>query len=394
MNKHPYNIFPEMLGEDYNRLKSDINNNGYDLKYPIWLYEDKILDGWNRQRVCNELQVQPIYKDFVGSDIEAINFVMRTNKRRNLTSTQWACVAVEAEDLIDTIRESTEKERRLKQAETLRELNKFATPEEQEAMQQKIVANKTSNRNVTDSKIAEAFNTNRTYINEAARLKKDNPEKFEQLKNGSKTISETTKEEKKEVVQRKVDEYRQEIAEVNDFQIDIYKTDYKFQIIYADPPWSYWESGEKNQSLHYQTMSIDDIKRLPIHRITDENCILFLWITFPILKESLELIDEWGFKYSTCGFVWVKKTVNDKFHFGNGAWTRANSELCLIATKGSITRIDASISQVLDDTIGEHSEKPKRVRELITRLVGELPRIELFSRNTNKDGWFNWGNLI
>lgn len=386
MKKHKYNIFPEMLPEDYNRLKSDISNNGYDIKNPIWLYDDEILDGWNRQRVCNELKVQPIYRDFVGSDIDAINFVMRTNKRRNLTSTQWACIAVEAEDLVLKIRESTEKERREKQS--ISQSNGSIT--------QKIVEQTVDRtKNETASKLAEVFNTNRTYVNEAARIKELNPERFEQLKSGEKTMSEAKKEEKKEIVLKKVEEYKQKISEVSDFNIDIFNTDKRFQIIYADPPWSYWEGGEKNQSLHYQTMSIDEIKKLPIENILDENCILFLWVTFPILKESLELIDAWGFKYSTAGFVWVKKNEKtDSYFFGNGAWTRANAELCLIATKGSITRIDASISQVLDDVIGEHSEKPKRVRELITRLVGELPRIELFSRNTERDGWFNWGNAI
>ena len=67
MIKHKFNIFPEMLPEDYNRLKGDIQNKGYDLKYPIWLYNDSILDGWNRQRVCNELNVKPIYRDFLGT---------------------------------------------------------------------------------------------------------------------------------------------------------------------------------------------------------------------------------------------------------------------------------------------------------------------------------------
>lgn len=380
MIKHEYNIFPEMLPEDYNRLKSDISNNGFDLKYPIWLYEDKILDGWNRQRVCNELKVQPIYKDFQGSDIDAINFVMRTNKRRNLNSTQWACIAVEADDLIAHLREQAKE--RQGQRTDLTSGKKFPDVENGEDGR-------------TATKLAGMFNTNPTYVKEAKKQKSMNPERFAQMKSGEKTISEAKKEEKKEVVLKKVEEYKQQLVEVSDFNVDIFNTDKKFQIIYADPPWSYWEGGEKNQSLHYQTMSIDDIKKLPVNNIADSNSILFLWVTFPILKESLELIAAWGFKYSTAGFVWVKKNEkSDSYFFGNGSWTRANAELCLIATKGSVTRIDASISQVLDDVIGEHSEKPKRVRELITRLVGELPRIELFSRNTKEDGWFNWGNSI
>ena len=208
-------------------------------------------------------------------------------------------------------------------------------------------------------------------------------------------IREKRKEEKKAIVAEKEAEYVAKIAETTIFDVDIFNTDKKFNIIYADPAWSYWEGGEKNQSMHYKTMGIDDIKNLPVSDIADENAILFIWVTYPILQEAFEVIKSWGFKYSTCGFAWVKKNkVSESWFFGNGAWTRANTELCLIATRGTVTRLDASISQVLDDRIMEHSQKPERVRELITRLVGKLPRIELFSRNTKNDGWFNWGNGI
>lgn len=378
--KHRFNIFPEMLEEDFQRLKKDIHENGYDVKYPIWLYEDQILDGWNRQRACNELKVQPIYKHFEGTEIEAIEFVMRTNKRRNLNSTQWACVAVEAEELIAALKEAA-KERQGTRTDLTSD--------------KKLSEVKNEHENKTAHKLAEAFNTNRTYINEAAKLKEQAPEKFEQLKKGEKTISEIKKEQKREVVTKRVEEYKKEIATVSDFAIDIFNTDKKFNIIYADPPWQYWEGGEKNQSLHYKTMDIAEIAALPVKEIADENCILFMWVTFPILHESFRLMEAWGFRYSTAGFVWVKKNPkSDSYFFGNGSWTRANAELCLIGVRGSIQRLDASVSQVLDDVVGEHSQKPNRVRQLITRLVGELPRIELFSRNTDKDGWFNWGNGV
>lgn len=229
--------------------------------------------------------------------------------------------------------------------------------------------------------------------------KRATEEQIQKLENNDATISqvyhEIKKEEKKNVVKEKVEKYKEEIKDICDFDIDIFNTDKKFQIIYADPAWSYWEGGQKNQSLHYQTMSIKDICKLPINKISDDNSILFLWVTYPILKESFDVIESWGFKYSTCGFVWVKKNKkSDSYFFGNGSWTRANSELCLIATKGSITRLDASISQIVDEKISEHSRKPLVVKKLITDLVGDLPRIELFSRNKEKDGWFNWGNNI
>ena len=229
--------------------------------------------------------------------------------------------------------------------------------------------------------------------------KRATEQQIEKLENNDITINqvyqEIKKEEKKNIVKEKVEKYKEEIKDISDFDIDIFNTDKKFQIIYADPAWSYWESGQKNQSLHYQTMSIKDICDLPINKISDDNSILFLWITYPILKESFDVIESWGFKYSTCGFVWVKKNKkSDSYFFGNGSWTRANRELCLIATKGSITRLDASISQIVDERISEHSRKPLIVKKLITDLVGDLPRIELFSRNKEKDGWFNWGNNI
>lgn len=200
---------------------------------------------------------------------------------------------------------------------------------------------------------------------------------------------------KKEAVHTAEKQYQESIKDVNTFEEDIFNTDKQFNIIYADPPWQYWEGGYKNQSLHYPTMTIEEIKALPVSSIAAKDCILFLWVTFPILCESLDIIQAWGFKYSTCGFVWLKKNKNtDSWFFGNGSWTRANTELCLIATKGTVTRINASISQIIEAPVSEHSEKPLIVRERITDLVGALPRIELFSRNNDNDGWYNWGNKI
>jgi N6-adenosine-specific RNA methylase IME4 len=198
------------------------------------------------------------------------------------------------------------------------------------------------------------------------------------------------REEKVQAVEAKVQEHKDKPTG----SIDIYFTDKKYNIIYADPAWQYFESGNKNQSLHYKTMTIEELCTLPVGNIADDNCILFLWVTYPILQESFKLIESWGFSYSTCGFVWVKKNkVSDSNFFGCGSWTRANSELCLIATKGTITRLTATISQVIETPIEAHSKKPSIARGLITELVGELPRIELFCRQA-EPGWDCWGNEV
>ena len=195
---------------------------------------------------------------------------------------------------------------------------------------------------------------------------------------------------KKQAIQQRIAEH----AGIQTGTVDIASTDRKYNIIYADPAWQYWEGGNKNQSLHYTTMTIEDICALPVKNIADDNCVLFLWVTYPILPDAFRVIESWGFKYSTAAFVWVKKNKKQGSPFiGCGSWTRANSELCLLATKGNVTRLDASISQIVESPIEEHSRKPAIVRELITRLVGELPRIELFCR-TPVDGWDVWGNEV
>ena len=138
-------------------------------------------------------------------------------------------------------------------------------------------------------------------------------------------------------------------------------------------------------------MNIDDIYKLPIEEITEKDCVLFMWVTFPLLQEGLETIKQWGFAYKTCGFNWVKKNKKaDSWFWGLGYWTRANSELCLIATKGKPSRVSKSVHQIVDARIREHSRKPDGVRTRIVELCGDLPRIELFARQ-EVDGWDCWG---
>ncbi len=207
--KHKYNVFPEMSSEDYDRLRNDIEVNGYDESQPIWIYQEQILDGWNRYRACNELAVEPTIEQFTGNDIEAINFVMRTNKRRNLNSGQWACIAIEAEHIVEAIREAVEKERRQKQAETQ------ATTKTSGAITELIPPQPINKRdNETRTKVANIFNTNERYVSEATKLKKESPETYEQVKAGNKTFSEVKKEQKQEklkqaVIRRKEDESKQ-----------------------------------------------------------------------------------------------------------------------------------------------------------------------------------------
>ena len=168
----------------------------------------------------------------------------------------------------------------------------------------------------------------------------------------------------------------------------------KYKIIYADPPWSYNDKSlnRGGAERHYKTTSINDLCNIDVKSITDDNCILFMWATFPKIAEALRLIDAWGFTYKTNGFTWIKKNKKSLTNFwGMGRWTRSNAEACLIATKGKPKRESMSVHSVVESPIMKHSKKPEHVRELIIELCGDLPRIELFCRDS-PDGWDTWGN--
>ncbi|KKL74553.1 hypothetical protein LCGC14_2063740 [marine sediment metagenome] len=171
----------------------------------------------------------------------------------------------------------------------------------------------------------------------------------------------------------------------------------KYQIIYADCPWEYEDkalAGDRGAICKYPVMNMEDIKRLPVATIADDDCALFLWVTMPKLNECWGVIGSWGFTYKTVAFTWVKTNKNTMGYFmGMGRWTRANAELCLLATKGKPKRIDAGIPQIVINDVMRHSHKPAIVREKIVRLMGDLPRIELFARQ-KVEGWDCWGNEV
>lgn len=182
-------------------------------------------------------------------------------------------------------------------------------------------------------------------------------------------------------------------------KVDIYNTDKKYNIIYADPAWEYKESGSGNRVVkaHYPTMCIEDIKKLPVEDISDETSILFIWVTFPRLKQGIEVIESWGFEYYGLAFDWVKTSKNGSPSWGMGYYTRQNTEVCLIGVKKNkkhrIKPLVRNVLSVVHSNREEHSKKPDIIRKYIVDICGDLPRIELFARQ-HADGWDCWGNEV
>ena len=171
----------------------------------------------------------------------------------------------------------------------------------------------------------------------------------------------------------------------------------KYKIIYADCPWPYDNPKGNDPSMGgitYPVMTMGDIKSLPVTTICDKDCALFMWATMPKMQEAIEVIKAWGFRYTTCAFTWVKtNSKSGGIYSGLGHWTNGNAELCLFGKIGKPKRIAKNVKQIVMTPVGRHSAKPAEVRHRIVRLIGDIPRIELFARE-KVDGWDAVGNEI
>lgn len=168
-----------------------------------------------------------------------------------------------------------------------------------------------------------------------------------------------------------------------------------FRVLYIDPPWRY--SNKKTRSAaedNYPTMSLSELKQMPIEAMASKNCALFMWATCPMLVPALELGAAWGFKYKTVAFWWAKRNrVANSAFYGIGNYTRANGEPVLLFTRGAPKVRCKGVNQFVWSKIRRHSEKPTEIRDLIVRLMGDVPRCEVFSRH-EVPGWKRFGNEL
>lgn len=181
-----------------------------------------------------------------------------------------------------------------------------------------------------------------------------------------------------------------------------------FGAILADPPWSFLTYGKKRTTPHrgaadhYATTETDDLCQIPVGEVAAKDCALFMWVVDSHLPDAFRLAEAWGFTFKTRAFTWLKETENGRQldiwngesdpRIGMGYWTRKQSEMCWLFTKGKPRRIDKGVREVIRDRRREHSRKPDEQYERIERLVGG-PYLELFARQT-RPGWTAWGNEV
>jgi N6-adenosine-specific RNA methylase IME4 len=312
-----------------------------------------LIDGHNRYDICtrNNLPFETVWVQFENRDAAMDWMDANQLGRRNLTNDQRSILR-------------GRRYNRTKKAPNrpLKNVEEVATLPERTAetiAKQHGVSERTIR---SDGKKAEAIE----------KLALTNPEAAKAVTDGKKRFNEVRREIKLEEVKEAVK-----------------LPDSKYRVIYSDPPWKYGDQLTEDYGaikFHYPAMTIAELCELPIKDMIEDDAVLFLWVTSPLLFECEPIIRAWGFKYKT-SFVW------DKIKHNMGHYNSVRHEFLLICTRGSCT---PDAKQLFDSVQSiertKHSAKPEEFRDIINTLYPHGKKLEMFARKEAPEGWDNWGN--
>ena len=370
-------LIPPLTNEEYKQLEDNCLEEG--IREKIILWNNYIIDGHNRYKIAKQwnLEFQTEIKNF--SSEEAVKEWMILNQfgRRNLSNYQRSVLALQLEDVFRVKAKEKQKEAggavpqisAKAPIETRKELSKVA------AVSHDTIAKVKKIQEKAPEEIKAKLRTGEVSINAA----------YKEIK----------KEEKKEELQMKKNEYEKRVENKtnNEFKIDINNTKETFRVIYADPAWSYNDKQNTPQlggaNKHYDTMTLKSLCELPVKNIAEKDSVLFLWVTSPLLEDSFKVVNSWGFKYKT-SFIW------DKVKHNMGHYNSVRHEILLVCTKGSCTpdnkKLYNSVQSI--ERNNNHSEKPIEFLNIIDDLYNYGNKLEMFCRKIKKDNWYGWGNEL
>jgi N6-adenosine-specific RNA methylase IME4 len=365
-------IFPDMTPDEFNELKGDIAANG--LRQPILVFRNQVIDGRQRLRACKELALPPLYTTVNVTEKNVTEYIVSMNlKRRHLNESQRAMVATRLATL--------GKGRKQNAA--------YAVTQSQASMMLNVSIDSIQRARAVDSKgipelvhAVQAGTLDVTNASVISSLDSEVQRNFMQL--SDKEIVALAKEIRKNAMQerRKKRVESIEAKRANNHPL-VAANDGTYNVVYADPPWNFISE----MTLGYPTMTLDEIKALPVNEIAAQDAVLFMWCSASIIVDALKVIETWGFNYKTHA-IWNKQRI------GHGLYFRIEHEILMVATRGAVPEVPyhARHSSVFSDPTGIPSEKPKRIREVIDRMYPELKKIELFCRGEPANGWDGWGN--
>ena len=379
MKIHPLaEMFPPLSKEEFDDLCIDIRT--YGLRDAISVYQEQILDGRHRYQACVLEGIEPRY-DYLPDDTNPMSYVISTNLlRRHLTDSQRHAVAV------DMSMWSAPGGDRKSENHSSNSMNDFPTQIE----------------------AAKILSVGLEGIYKAKQVKQKSAKLFDAVKSGIISTHDAYKAKNydSDVVKQAVEsiksgdsdtiaKYVAKLKQANVIeQLSAQNTqlqgDKIYPVLLADPPWKYDFSTTLNRAIEnqYPTMTVDELKQLPVGDIAHDMAVLYLWATAPKLREALEVMQAWGFEYKS-QMVWVKPSI------GMGYWARGMHELVLIGTKGGFPPPQPSVrpASVFEAPKGEHSVKPEYMHILLEELFPDMAKVELFARDI-REGWESWGNEV
>ena len=364
------NLIPALSAEEYVQLEANILNEG--IREPIITWNGYIIDGHNRYDIATrfDLEYKTTSKHFE-SEID-VKIWMATNQlgRRNLSDYVKGELMEEIENL-----EKQKGEKNLKtnigEGQRLSINDKGKTHNTRE-----IISNKLG------------WSTGKKAQFDV--VKKKAPEEVkEKLRNNEITIHAAYKEIKKEEKKKERDEKIQQVKQKIETE-NLTTIDKKYHVIAIDPPWAYNEKGgfssddydaQNNRgAVDYPTMTVEQIKQIELPAADD--CVLFLWTTHAFLKDSFDIMQNWGFEYKAT-IVW------DKVKMGMGRNIRMQCEFCLLGVKGKPIIQGSSERDIITEARREHSRKPEAFYEMVERMcIGN--KLDYFSRQT-RNNWEHYG---
>jgi N6-adenosine-specific RNA methylase IME4 len=364
------NLIPPLTADEYRGLEESILAEGCRDSLIAW--HGILIDGHNRYSICEKygLPFNVTETNFESRDA-AIEWIIKNQfGRRNLPLYERARLALRLKPVI---------------AERARENNRLGADMTNTGLQNSVKAVN------TQQEIAKAAGVSHDTIAKVEKIEANaTPETKEALRRGEMSINQAFREIQKNDQKAKREEAIQEqiTKPKTSNHIDIYSTDKKYRVIYADPPWSYNDKQDTaylgGAVKHYPTMPLEDICSIPVPAAKES--VLFLWTTSPMLEDSFKVINAWGFKYKS-SFIW------DKVLHAMGHYNSVRHEFLLIATRGSCT---PDVPKLLDSVVSiertDHSRKPKEFRDIIDTLYPIGDRLEMFAREA-PDGWDVWGNM-
>jgi N6-adenosine-specific RNA methylase IME4 len=346
---------PRSDSSSYQAFKADIEARGVQVPLEINM-ANVVLDGHQRLRAARELKLEQLPVRVVAPADELEYMYKAVLERKHLSASQRAALALELDQ-----HEQLRIQARKRQLANLR--------------QNAEVASLPPRGEKSCEAIARTAGCSPRVVQDAATVKDNDPELFEQLKGGEIAANTAARRVRRAQRDRQLPPAPPLPGQPSD-------------VLYGDPAWQMGNpDGPHAPEQHYPTMPLEEIKALQVPAA--ERAMLFLWAVNSLLPEALEVIEAWGFEYLT-NIAWVKPSI------GMGRWTRSRHELLLIARRGNHRAPDPEDlpDSVIEAPRGRHSEKPARFYELIERMYPQATKLELFARGTPRPGWGAWGNQV